>query len=510
MAKKKPGYIGRVVSSLRSFLSTIGGASQNAYNSTDVRRKFLEGVRFPRASANESLAYNLSTLINQCRHVSRNTPFGRAVSDGFKADVIGTGIGILAKTKDAATAKILEDGFLEWAETCGINGESLWELQHQGGGEIPEAGAVLWRLMIMPERLDQGRLPLVIMPLEVEWLSEFTAAAGIAEGNVFVRGIEQDKYGRAQFYHLRNPELSGQYASIESPNIIERVPASDIIHCFEKRRPLQTHGEPMLAPAIERIHQAGELINIELKAANNTAAMAVAITSEFHDDGLDSTGADAEPVNDIPLGATVRLYPGEEAKPIHMERPNQLLGPFCSLLRGDVAACTRASRFWLDRDMSSSTYMNSRMEQVLSKRLLGPLKLILGKHLAGVPFQRIAPYILLRAGKQLPRNPQALAELLSYELRPDQPEYVDPVKDGEAGAFLIANNLSTLEKELSNRGMDMSTVLAQRAKENALLTSLGLPIPGIPPASAEQNNNNSNDPQAGNQGTNSDKQKADA
>lgn len=500
MPRPRPGYVGRVFGAFRSFIATLSGTAGNAYNSADSRRKFLEGWRAPKATANESLVFNLSTLINQCRHIARNTPLGRAVSDGFKADVVGTGISVLAKTKNANAAKALDAGFLEWAESCGVNGESLWELQHQGAGEIPEAGAVLWRLLIMPERIDLGLLPLAILPLEVEWLSE-VAVEAIAEGNVFVRGIEQDKLGRPRFYHIRNPEMSGQYASIDGRATGERVPASEIIHCFERRRPMQTHGEPALAPAVERIQQDGELVNIELKAANNTASMAVAITSETHDDATDDDG---EPVNDIPLGATVRLYPGEDAKAIHMERPNQLLPPFRATIRGDVAACTRQSQFWLDRDASRANYSNARMDQLISKRLLNPIKLIIGKHLAGVPFQRVAPYILLRAGIAMPRNPQAIAELLSYELRPDQPEYVDPQKDAEAAAFLVQNNLSTLEKELSNRGMDMSTVLAQRAKENALLSSLGLPVPGSQPANAPQKQQSSSDgSQAANSGTSS-------
>ncbi len=480
------GYLGRVMKATRSWLSTLGGGNGPAYNSTDVRRKYLEGIRFPKNTADEALALNLSQLIAQCRHLVRNTPLGRAVSDGFKAEVIGTGITVLSKASGEADAKILQDGFHLWAESCGVNGESLWELQHQGAGEIPEAGAILWRFLVLPDRIDRGLIPLCIQPLEVEWLSEIAVAA-IDPANFFVRGIEQDYLGRPKFYHLRNPSATSALSFSGQFSGGERVAASEIIHCFEKRRPLQSHGEPGLAPCVERVLQDGELINIELKAANNTAAMAVAITSESHDDATDDDG---DPVTDIPLGATVRLHPGEEAKAIHMERPNQLIAPFRATIRGDVAAATRTSQYWLNRDMSGATYMNSRMDQQKAQQLLAPIKLILGRHIAGVPFQRVVPYLMLKAGRPMPRNEKQLENLLSYELRPDEPEYVDPVKDGEAAAFLIGNNLSTLEQELASRGKDINTVLAQRAKENAQLASLGLPIPGIQPASATANKTN--------------------
>ncbi len=448
---------------------------QSAYNSTDPRRKFLDGWRPPQASANQSVSYNLSVLVNQCRHVARTTPLGRSVCEGFKADVVGTGISLLPRSGDEALDKILLKGFLEWAEHAGINGESLWELQWQAAGEYVEAGAVLWRILIMKERLAEGKYPLVILPLDVEWLSEI-AVGPVAAGCTFVRGIEQDKYGRPQFYHIRNPEFGfGGISDFSSRG--ERIPASEIIHSFERRRALQTHGEPLLAPAIERIYQDGELVTIELKAANNTAAMAVAITSDFHDDAED---ADGNPVTDIPLGATVRLHPGEKAEAIHMERPNQLIAPFRSTIRGDVAASCRVSQYWLDRDSSRANYSSARMDQLLSKRLLNPLKQIAGTALAGRPYEMLIEWIMLRAGKSMPMNPQALHQLMAHEIRPDQPEYVDPLKDAEAAAFAIQNNLTTLEKSLADRGMDMSIVLAQRAKENAQLAALGLPVPGAP------------------------------
>jgi len=52
--------------------------------------------------------------------------------------------------------------------------------------------------------------------------------------------------------------------------------------------------------------------------------------------------------------------------------------------------------------------------------------------------------------------------------------WVDPTKEAEAAEMRMANNLSTLERECAEQGLDWEEVLEQRAREKALLEELGL------------------------------------
>jgi lambda family phage portal protein len=437
------GWLGRQVQSLAGWIG--------AYQSTDTTRRLLDGWKPQRASSNQSLVPTLSTLVAQCRQIERTVPVARAVIEGLRADVIGSGIDVLPLgMRDVETAQLVSR-WHAWCDRAGVNGETLWELQALGMSEIATAGAALWRWV--PSSINPYGLAL--LPLEVEWLAEYPVDT-VPAGMTFVRGILVDRLGVPQFYDLRNPEsMAGG----------ERVPAAQIVHCFERRRALQTHGEPILAPVIERLYQDNELVAVELQSARKAAAMAVAITSEQQ---LDEEDDDGNKVTDIPGAAAVNLAPGEGVEVISSDRPSQAVALFRGTIRGDIAAACRVSRWLLDRDPSQASYSSGRLDQLIGKRVLAPLKSEIGRHLAGRIFERIAPLALLESRMPMPKGG------LRYDLRPDQPEYVDPTKDAEAALTQLDGNLTTLEKVCSDRGLDWQQVLEQRARERDKLAELGL------------------------------------
>lgn len=457
-------------SALANFAGWLG-----AYNSTDPRRKILELWKVQKATANQALAYNLPNLVNQCRQLERNCPSARAVVEGFVADVIGTGIDVAPDTGSTSRDDKIKDRWHDWCEHAAVDGTSLWELQAQAAREVATAGGPIWRFVVLPDRVAEGRLPLAILPLETEWLSPL-AVAPIATGSVFVNGVEMDKLGRPIAYHLIDPNLlNGSNFGAGSQG--ERVPAKYISYGFEKRRPGQSLGEPMLAPLVERFKQEEDLVRIELKSAEIAANFAVAITAEAHDDttsdSTDATGQ-ADSVVDISPGTVTRLYPGEAAQVIQSNRPNQLIASFRDMLRGDIAAGARVSKKWLDRDYSSATFMNTRMEQADSTRMYKATQNWLGKCSASRPYEEVLPWILLSLGIEMPTDVMARKKLLQHRLQPDLPEYVDPLKDGEAALQNIHGGLSTREEECSKRGKDWKKIADQLVEENKYLQSVGL------------------------------------
>ncbi len=439
-----------------------------AYNSTDPRRKILEKFLVQKATANQSLAGNLPTLVAQCRHLERNCPSARAISEGLVADIVGTGIDVAPDTGSESRDDKIRERWLDWAESAAVNGASLWELQAQAVRELVSAGSFLWRFVKLQERQAQGLLPLAILPLEVEWLS--TLAVGkVAEGCAFISGIEVDKLGRPVAYHLLDPNFNGDVTKGE------RVEAKFICHGFEQRRPYQTHGEPMLAPVVERLKQADQLVTIELKSAEISQNFAVAIKSEYHPDDVND-GDDTDPVTDISPGTVTRLFPGEEAQLLQSTRPSQMIAPFLAMLRGDLASATRTARKWLDRDYSSATFMNTRMEQADSKRQHKATQNWLARHVATRPYLEVLPWLMLSSGQVLPTEGLAARKIRAHKILPDLPEYVDPLKDGEAALQNVNGNLSTLEEACSSRGKDWLKIAQQRAKENKILEGLGLRV----------------------------------
>ena len=467
---------------LAGIASMIAGS---AYPAVDPANTMRDGLRAPYGSANALLAPSLPSLVATCRHIERSTPVGRGATHGFCADLVGTGIGIEPTSGDEAIDELLRTGFEEWAKAAGVEGESLWELQHQAAAEIAPAGAVLWRLVTLPERIDEGHVcPLAIIPLEVEWFSPQPLRTLEDPSHRFVHGKELDRLGRTVAYHIRDPDTP------MGPG--EVVPAADIIHAYEKRRARQAHGEPDLAPVAIRMLQDDDLVSIELASAKNASAHSVLIQDDIEaareaesygtDDGTAEmvTTAAGAPVTRVTPGAIARLGESGKLTVLENKRPSQDVAKFRGTIRGDVAACTRTSQMHLDRDTARANYSSMRADQQITKKMLHPLQLALGRLLAGEIYQRVAPWIMLAAGRSIPRDPRARRRMLSYEVRPDQPEYVDPLKDAQAMAYAVAANLMTLEEALQARGRSIDEVLQKRATENARLAELGLPIPQLP------------------------------
>ncbi len=125
--------------------------------------------------------------------------------------------------------------------------------------------------------------------------------------------------------------------------------------------------------------------------------------------------------------------------------------------------------------------MNCRMEQLDSTRQQKPTQQWMGRHLATYPYERILPWILLRLGVAMPADPMARRKLFAHKILPDLPEYVDPLKDGEAAIQNMDGNISTLQEECSKRGRDWRKVLAQKSTEQKEIKRLGLEPVAVSP-----------------------------
>lgn len=439
--------------------TVVGGGG---YEVLDPRRKILpSGLRTGAYTANELSAMALPQLRSLCRKLERDNPIARAVIEGLVAQIVGTGISLEPDHGDEPTNQAIRRVWVEHILGCDITGtRSIYDLQSEACREVVTAGEFLWRTPTLTDLAQAGKVPVVILPLECEWLaadSSSPAGAGITT----VSGVEVDRWGRPIAYRLQNPEASASHD-------VERVPVGEIIHGFERRRALQGRGEPWLAPVIERIWQVGDLMTAELRSAVNCASMAIVITSENHG-APDTTeqGTVDDPAQRIGVGSVARVFPGEDVKAFSHNRPAQQIGEFLRTLRGDIAAATRVDGRWLDRDYSRSNYSSMRAANLDSDRLLAPVREWFGHATIGTYYVRVLPYLCILAGIKLPKR-------IAYRLVPDGQAYVDPLKDAQASAAAIAAGLSTHEIEIGRKGGDRLAYWKQLARERDEAKRLGL------------------------------------
>jgi lambda family phage portal protein len=369
------------------------------------------------------------------RQLERNHPTARAGVEALKALIVGTGIALAPETGDQGDDDSMRAMFDRWSATCGVNGESLFDLQRLACADMVVAGEIIWRLVPTPEKF----LGISIQALDAEWLAD----------NGTVPGIDLDKYGRPVTYYLRNPDGTQE---------TEAVPAAFILHIFEPRRSLQARGEPWLAPVIERLSQENDLVIAELTAAKNTAAVSLAVTQAGIPTGDEEDDADGEKVIKVDAGSIIRTAPGEDVKVIQNTRPSQQIAPFRKMLAGDIAAALRIPARFLDRDVSRANFSSMRADMIDTERLMAPSREWFGKITIGALYVRLFDRLTAAAGVRADA-PKA------YRLLPDETPYVDPQKDIAASKAAIDAGLSTAEQEVSRRGGDYQKTVEQRRRE---------------------------------------------
>jgi lambda family phage portal protein len=459
-----------VFGAISSTAQAMGLVSGGGYQVLDPNRKIINGLAkmLAQYSANELANLSLPQLRSLCRKLDRDNSTARSAADAFVAEIVGTGIALEPDTGDKITDEAIKPYLDEFWRGCDITGRrSIYDLQQEAARSWFIAGEHIWRTPVVPSLIELGRLPVFILPLDSEWLC-YDVPERADEALTNVAGMDLSKWGAPIAYWLRNPEAA---AYVE----VERVPAREIIHGFEHRRPLQNRGEPMMAPVIERIHQEGDLIDTELKAAINCAGIAVVVTSDFHPDADDGTdpnqrtdGTSTDPAVGIGIGATVRMDPGDKVEAFKHDRPSQQIAPFVDLLRSSIAAACRVSKRWLTRTYDQS-WSSQRADAQDSNALLAQLRESFGHSTIGDAYLRILPYVCAKAGRPLPKSK-------AYRLLPDGQPYINPVDEIKAIGMAISQGLTTWEKEIAKRGGDRLEVWKQLAKERQEAAALGLKL----------------------------------
>lgn len=458
MAKKKRSLLSTIFSSVSS---KLGFGASSGYNATDPRRKLISSqllLSQNRATANQLLSASLPVLRAYCRQLDRNNATARAAGDAIAASIVGTGIALEPDTGDKRVDDLIRPLWNEFCKNADVRDRDIYTLQLEAARELAFAGEAVWRIVVDADTFGgAGKIPLRVLPLEGEWLPDEMPNNGT--GITWVSGIALDDYARPVKYLFVNPETGKE----------EEVEANRVIHIFESRRALQCRGEPWLSPVIETLLNERDLVDAELYAAKQTAAMAIAITSESHDDPDTTEDGDAtDPAQALRVGGVARLYPGEKVESLSHTRPSQQIAPFRQMLRGDIAAALKIPQRSMDRDPSRANYSSMRADNIDQEKLMGPVREWFGHASIGAIYKAVLPFLALKAGVAVPNA--------NYKLLPDGQPYVDPQKDAQAALIAIAGGLSTYETEIAKRGGDWQKVWEQLKKEHEMAEKLGLKL----------------------------------
>ena len=285
-----------------------------AYEGARIGRR-TEGWVVAGTSANAEIGTAIARLRDRTRDLVRNNPYAAKAVSAVVSNLVGTGIMPRARAADAALNDQADTLWARFAEACDADGLTDFSgLQALIVRTLVESGECLVR--IRERRAEDGLpVPLQLQLLEPDHLD--AGKTGDAPGGGFViQGVEFDALGRRRAYWLY-PVHPGEVAMFRRASLASPpVPASSVLHLFDRLRPGQVRGVPWFAPVILKLRDLDEYDDAELVRKKIEACFAAFVTGSEDEEtlGSASTAADGRRVESFEPGMIEYLQPGKDVK----------------------------------------------------------------------------------------------------------------------------------------------------------------------------------------------------
>lgn len=422
--------------------------------------------RRPGASANTDHRGDARTLRIRARALYQNVPYVTRAIDGLVSAYVGSGVSIYSASKSSRVRKRYEAALKDYEYTCDADGiRSLSAIIADAERAAAIDGECLIRRRIRPGRGNPVKLQL----LEIDWLDSDKIGT-LADGGWIMSGVEYAPTGQPRGYWLydSHPGDSLRPGRLAS----SFVPADEIIHYFDPRRPGQGRGITKLHSVIARVRDLSMYEDAELARKNLESRMGLVASGQV--DGLinprsgetsvAADQADARDLGQLPAGGIVEIPPGltltpfePSVAPDYVDTVKLSLHLICAgigvpyhLATGDPSQVNFSSARIRDIDFRRDVEQHQWM--CLVPRLLMPL------------CKWFADGVQLMDG-----TPADYA----FDFSMPRWDYVNPKQDLDAERQALESGTETLSEALRRKGRDPATHFAEMAADVAALKSTG-------------------------------------
>lgn len=459
---------------------TVGGGDDALdYTAAGTGRRAATW-RSSAAGPNASLTYSHATLVNRSRDAVRKNPYADHAASVIETNAVGTGIKPQFRTPDDGLNKELAALWLDWTDEADADARLDWYgLQALGVRSMFEAGEVFGRFRVRRPG-EMNTVPLQVQLLESEFcpLNENRSVPGRDIRN----GIEFDVLGRRTAYwmyrqHPNDWAVVGGF----SDGTTHPVPASEVMHVYEVRRPGAIRGEPWLTRALVKLRDLDGFDDATLVRAKVSQLVAGFITSPSPDEtgweGDDDTAhPDAEGNADVTWepGTMAKLGPGEE---VSFSTPAEVGSTYDPFMRQQLRAVAVATRVLYEQLTGDYSQVNDRTFRASVNEFRRSIEALQHNVLV---FQLCRPVIErwldLAVTSGLIRVPSIFRPRDLYRvawLAPRWP-YIHPVQDVQADEAEVRAGFASRSQKVSERGYDAEELDRQNAEDNARADDLGV------------------------------------
>lgn len=469
-----------------------GSGSGRSYESAQNTR-FNRDWLTSHMSGDAAISAGWDMLTRRARDLVRNEPWAAQACERITQNVIGSeGIRTESEiefadgTLDEDTNKEFDTAFRRWAEQADAEGEMhLAEMQALGMRETPEVGEVFYVACSDPD--PKRLIPLCYQVIEAEQLATMFDRPRTAGDNRIKRGIEYDKFGKpvAYYFWVDHP-YDLQVVATDTV----RVPASRVIHYYERKRPSQRRGVTWFAPILQTLRDLSQYIGDEMTAARVSSWFTVAIkrasgagTGLGLGDGSDYDES-GNPLEGLGPGIIADLGKDDEIQSIQSNRPNSASEPWIRLILNSMANGLGMTYLSLSGDVEKANFSAAQFAKLIDKVVWRTLQGRFGRRVPlrmrrEVAAQLVAfGHIPSLSATQFRADPN---HWLATRLLPPGWEDFNPVVEVNAAIARIQGGLSTLQDECAGRGRNWRQVLMQRSRELDLAESLEVPLSSSQP-----------------------------
>lgn len=393
-------------------------------------------------------------LIDVCRGLAMDNPFGARYAQMTVDNVVGTGI--FPRTQmttptgelDKRTNLQLDKLFYRWSENkerVSLNGQfdfyefcQLVERQRIIDGEV----------FIIMHRED-GDLKLEMIPAN---RCDITLDRRIDDDLVIKSGITYDERTmKPVSYWFRKIDLLTQ---TETYDHVE-YDASEVIHYFEPKQIDQLRGISDFVPVIKTVSQLDAYIHTSIIQARITASSMAFITqADKSGDMLDEDDEENEVIAEYSPGTINMLNPGQDIKSVQSNTQANEFKSWTDKIEAVIAMGLGCFKQALTGDITGVNYSSARFGDLMQQSRYRALQ------------RRLINTVLTRVYREFLQNmvdenivevPVNKAMFDTSWVKPEV-KNVDPEKEVKAKVLMIDNNLISRHQVIEEMGLDPEKV----------------------------------------------------
>ena len=452
-------------------------------------------------SGNAEIYGSIATLRNRSRDLCRNDDYARGIIRNIKKNVVYTGIGFQAQVKQLKDAKkndskinnAIESAWKYWSKKdyCDVTGISSFSgLQQLAFRSYLESGEVFIRKI--KQSFGGSKIPFALEIIEADQVAEdYNTTA--PNGNNIVMGIELNNWNRPVAYWLyeRHPGdfwfggLNKGGKTTANARSLIRVPADEIIHLFQRERPGEVRGVPILYSTINRLRNLNKYEEAELVAARAAANFMGIVTTPFADQlGTPKTDDDGNPIEEEPQPTEETLTPGvirylaegEDFKSFAPNRPNSAFEGFHRNQLRASAVGTGVAFTGASGDYSQSNYSSSRLELLDIRDVWKMMQQWFINNFLVEVYEAWLEQAVLSCYLRFQDYEMRIERYQVTRWTPRGYSWVDPNKEINATIAAIKSGLTTVTEEVAKQGGDFEENIKVIAREKEILDEYGVTL----------------------------------